>query len=96
MRRPADAVFGWKTGVKVSAIRPMDKATKIRIPTMIVHGDSDGFVPTASGRVLFESFPEGIAKKWIPVPTANHNNVLITDFPLYATMAEWFLNHIEK
>ena len=96
VRRPADAVFGWKTGVKVSAIRPMDKATKIRIPTMIVHGDSDGFVPTASGRVLFESFPEGIEKEWIPVPTANHNNVLITDFPLYATMAEWFFNHIEE
>jgi len=94
VREPAGAVFGWKTGVKVSAIRPMDKAAKIHIPTMVVHGDSDGFVPTASGRALFESFPAGIEKEWVPVPTANHNNVLVTDFPLYATMAEWFLKHI--
>ncbi len=92
--KPADVIFGWKTGVKVSEIRPMDKAAKIWIPTMVVHGDSDRFVPTASGKALFDSFPEGIEKKWVPVPTAGHSNVLVTDFPLYATMAEWFLKHL--
>lgn len=94
VRKPADALFKWKTGVDVAAIRPMDKASKISIPTMVVHGDSDGFVPTASGKKLFESFPSGTEKQWITVPTANHNNVLVTDFPLYVTMAEWFLRHL--
>lgn len=94
VRKPADAVFGWKTGVKFSEIQPVGKAAVINIPTMIVHGDSDKFVPTDSGKLLFESLPEGIGKRWVPVPTANHNNVLVTDFPLYATMAEWFLKNL--
>ena len=96
VREPADAVFGWKTGVKVSEIRPIDKAATIRIPTMIVHGDTDDFVSTTSGKTLFEAFPNDIEKRWVSVPTAGHNNVLVTDFPIYATMAEWFLAHIEN
>ncbi len=94
VRKPADELLGWKTGVKFSEIRPMDRAAEIRIPTMVVHGDSDVFVPTASGKALFESFPKDLEKQWIAVPRAHHNNVLITDFPLYVTMAEWFLTHL--
>lgn len=94
VRVPADRMFGWKTGVKISEINPGEKAAKIRIPTMIVHGDADTFVPTSAGKALFESFPEDIEKQWIPIPTGSHNNVLITDFPLYLTMAEWFLKYL--
>lgn len=93
---PIDILFGWKTGVNISEIRPMDKAATIQIPTMVVHGDSDKFVPTASGMALFESFPDGTEKQWVAVPTADHNSVLVTDFPLYATMAEWFIKHLRN
>ena len=94
VRKPASMLFAVKTGIEVSAIRPMDRAAGIRIPTMVVHGDSDRFIPISSGSALFDSFPESIEKEWVPVPAADHNNVLITDFPLYATIAEWFLKNL--
>ena len=94
VRAPSDVVFGWKTGVRISEINPIEKAPGIRVPTLIVHGDSDRSVPTAAGKKLYASLPESIAKKWLTVPGAGHNNVLITDFPLYASMAGWLLEHI--
>lgn len=94
VRRPADEVFGWKTGVKISAINPVEKAAQIAVPTMIVHGDSDQTVPTLAGKKLFAAFPSGAEKRWLSVPGAGHNNVLVTDFPLYAEMGEWLLRHV--
>jgi alpha-beta hydrolase superfamily lysophospholipase len=94
VRAPADVVFGWKTGVRISEINPVEKAAAITIPTMIVHGDTDKSVPTAAGRKLYAAFPETTEKQWLSVPGAAHNNVLITDYPLYAAMGEWFLKHL--
>ena len=91
---PTDRVFAWKTGVKISNISPAEKVSGLRIPVMVVHGDDDDMVPTSAGRALYESLPDTIDKQWVEVPGATHNNVLVTDFPLYATMAEWFLKHL--
>ena len=84
-------VFEWKTGVKISEINTAKKALGIRIPTLVIHGESDKTIPVASGKKLYQSFPSDLEKQWLVVPEAGHNNILITDYPLYATMAEWFL-----
>lgn len=94
VRTPADMVFGWKTGVRISEINPAEEAVGINIPTMIVHGDSDKTVPTLAGKKLYSAFPESTEKQWLTVPGAGHNNVLITDYPLYAAMGEWLLRHV--
>lgn len=94
VRAPADRVFGWKTGVRISEINPFEKAAKITIPTMVVHGDADKSVPTAAGRALYSSLPGPTEKQWLTVPGAAHNNVLVTDYPLYSAMGEWLLRHI--
>lgn len=91
--KPAGLVYGWRTGVRVSDIDSSEKARRIRIPTLVVHGDADGMVPTASGKALFDAIPDATEKRWIEVPGAGHQNVLVTDFPIYATMARWFLEH---
>lgn len=91
---PAGKLFEWKTGIHLSEINSSEKARNIRIPTLVIHGDDDKMVPTASGKVLFESFPENTKKSWLEVPGAEHNNVLVTDYPLYAAMAHWFLEHV--
>ncbi len=96
VRVPADRVFGWKTGVRVSEINPGRKAAGIAVPTLIAHGEADGTVPTSAGKALFDSLPEATEKKWLVIPGAGHNNVLVTDFPIYATVAEWFLEHMAK
>lgn len=94
VRAPADVVFGWKTGVRISAINPAEKAAQITIPTMVVHGDSDKSVPTAAGKFLYAAFPEKTEKEWLTVPGAGHDNVLVTDYPLYAEMGAWLLQHM--
>jgi pimeloyl-ACP methyl ester carboxylesterase len=94
LSKPAGLVYEWRTGIRLSEINSSDKARQVRIPTLVIHGDDDRMVPTASGKALFESFPEDTKKRWIEVPGADHNNVLITDFPLYAAMAHWLLEHI--
>ncbi len=90
-----DHVFAWKTGVKVSEINTAKKAPSIRIPTLVIHGESDQTIPVASGKKLYHSFPNDLEKQWLVVPEAGHNNILITDYPLYATMAEWFLKYLK-
>jgi hypothetical protein len=32
--------------------------------------------------------------KWIEVPGADHDNVLITTYPIYAGIAGWMLRHV--
>lgn len=92
--KPAGFVYGWRTGVRVSEIHSSEQARRIRIPTLVIHGDADEMVPTASGKALFDAIPDTTEKRWIEVPGAGHRNVLITDFPTYATMAHWFLDHL--
>jgi hypothetical protein len=33
-------------------------------------------------------------KRWIEIPGAGHDNVLITTYPIYADVAEWILRHV--
>lgn len=94
VRAPADTLFGWKTGLKFSEIRPIDKVPHVNANTLVVHGEDDKMIPPARGKALFDSLPEQTEKEWLLLPDAGHSNILITDYPLYAKMAEWLLSHI--
>lgn len=96
IRVPADYAVGWMSGVKISDIRPAAFGPRITIPTLFAHGDADNKVPASAGRGLYESFPEDSGKRWLSVPGADHNDVMITDFPLYAEIAEWFLKDLTQ
>lgn len=90
----ASQAYTWRSGLSVSEIQPSAHAANIKIPTLIAHGTSDRVIPLESGRRLFESLPAPLIKKWMEVPGADHDNVLITDFPIYATIAEWMLTYV--
>ncbi len=89
---------GWtydrKTGIRLDAIQPHRHASSLAIPTLIAHGTDDQVVSITAGRQLFAALPEDIPKQWIEVPGADHENVLITDFPIYAEIAQWMLRHL--
>ena len=87
-------IYQWKTGIAIQEIRSDLPAAKITIPTLVAHGTSDRVIPQESGKRLYMALPETIEKQWIDVPEADHDNVLITDFPIYATVAEWMLRHV--
>jgi pimeloyl-ACP methyl ester carboxylesterase len=88
------AVYQQKTGIPLSAIQPRDHAAFITIPTLVTHGTEDQVCSLACGHCLFKSFPATTPKKWIEIPDADHDNVLITAYPIYADIAEWMLAHV--
>jgi uncharacterized protein len=90
----AAVVYQQKTGMPLIEIEPRRHAAKIDIPTLVAHGTADQVIPLSSGRSLFDSLINSAPKKSIEIPGANHDNVLITDYPIYAEIAEWMLLHV--
>lgn len=86
-------VYEMRTGVPMAEIQPAVKAASLAVPVLIAHGSVDRVVPVESGRRLFEALPVRLEKRWIEIPDADHDNVLITAFPVYAEVAEWMLRH---
>lgn len=94
LRGMVGPVFEWQTGVKIEAASSIALAPEIKCPFLVAHGTSDHVIPIGCGRRLYAALPASIEKRWVEIPGADHNNVLVTDFPIYAEMAEWLLRHV--
>ncbi len=88
-------LFEWQTGMEIGAANSLKLVCDLKCPTLIAHGSSDRVIPIGYGRPLYEALPPAVEKRWIEIPGADHDNVLITDFPIYAEMAEWMLRHVQ-
>lgn len=80
--------------MEVSAANSLALVPGLKCPVFLAHGTSDRVIPVECGRRLYAALPPGIEKRWVEIPGADHDNVLITDFPIYAEMAEWMLRHV--
>jgi alpha-beta hydrolase superfamily lysophospholipase len=80
-------------GIDPVKVQPVRWASSISAPLLMAHGTQDELIPETFGRRLFEAYgsPE---KRWVSVEGGSHERVLVTDMPLYAAMAEWFLTHL--
>lgn len=87
-------LFQWEAGMRLQEADSIALVPKLRCPVMIAHGTADRVIPWECGRRLYEAIPETLEKNWIEIPGADHDNVLTTDFPIYAEMAAWFLEHV--
>lgn len=87
-------VFEWQTGIKIEAANSLALIPQLQCPVLIAHGTSDHVIPIDCGRRLYAALPDTLEKRWVEIPGADHNNVLITDFPLYSQLAAWFLQHV--
>jgi uncharacterized protein len=87
-------VYQKRSGIALSDIQPKLRAASIHIPTLIAHGSADRVVPPAAGRRLFEALPASTTRKWLEIPGADHDNVLITPFPIYAEITEWMIRNV--
>ena len=92
--RGAAAIYESRTGLSLASIQPGLHAARISIPTLMAHGDRDTVTLLSSGKKLYGSLPASTEKHWIEVPGAGHDNVLITDYPIYAAIAGWMLRHL--
>jgi pimeloyl-ACP methyl ester carboxylesterase len=87
-------IFQRKTGHSLADIQPRRIAATLTIPTLIAHGTADPTIPLVSARRLFDALPDTTTKKWIEIPNADHDDVLVTDYPIYADIAEWMMLHL--
>jgi len=90
----SDVVYHWKSGIHLADIQPAKHAASIRIPTLVAHGTTDSVSAIALGKSLYDSLPATTPQKWIEIPAADHDNVLITAYPIYASIAEWMLQNV--
>ena len=84
------AMIKWRGGADLTRVNPRREAAKISIPVFVVHGDCDELIDQSRGRTLFDGFAG--PKKFLSVSGGTHQNVLITEAPVYAEMASWFLS----
>jgi pimeloyl-ACP methyl ester carboxylesterase len=89
-----DIIYQNKSGISMHAIQPRNHAPGIHIPTLVAHGTSDRIIPLSSGKRLFDSLPGTAPKSWLEIPGAGHDNVLITDFPIYSKIAGWMIRNL--
>jgi pimeloyl-ACP methyl ester carboxylesterase len=89
-----ERVVAARGGTHISEVSPLAWAAGVHAPALVVHGDRDELIDMTRARRLFDAF--GADKRFVTVPGAGHGNVLRTDMPLYATMAEWFLRTLVK
>lgn len=80
-------------GIDPAAAMPVRWAGSVSAPLLMAHGTQDELIPEAFGKRLFDAYGSG-EKRWVPVEGGSHERVLVTDMPLYAAMAEWFLVHL--
>jgi uncharacterized protein len=85
--RPA---FHLQSGLPLWRIESLHAASMLPLPVLVAHGTADTVIPMACGRRLFEAVGSP-HKQWVEVPGADHANIFITDFPLYAALARWAL-----
>lgn len=91
---------GWfyqrQTGMEINEANSLSLVPGLKCPVLVAHGTSDRVIAVECGRRLYDALPSGIEKRWIEIPGADHDNVLITDFPIYGEMAEWMLRHVPQ
>ncbi|GEP46194.1 alpha/beta hydrolase [Brevifollis gellanilyticus] len=91
----AGIIYEHQTGIELKDIRSDLAASRLKIPVLMAHGTVDKVVPMDAGRRLYDALPATLEKQWVEIPGADHDNVLITDFPIYATVARWMLDHVK-
>ena len=69
-----------------------EKIKKYSGPLLIIHAQEDHIVPLTQGELLYNSCPSK-NKKFLPIPNANHNNILAVNPQKYFTEIHKFVYH---
>jgi hypothetical protein len=68
-----------------------EKIKKYTGPLLIIHAEQDHIVPFNQGEILYNTCPSK-NKKFLPVPNANHNNILGVGYQKYFEEIESFMS----
>jgi fermentation-respiration switch protein FrsA (DUF1100 family) len=67
-----------------------EKIKKYTGPLLVIHAEEDHIVPFSQGELLYNLCPSE-NKKLLPIPNANHNNILGVSFQKYFEEVEFFV-----
>jgi len=67
-----------------------EKIKKYIGPLLVIHAEEDHIVPFSQGQDLYDSCPSK-EKTFLPIPNANHNNILGVSFQKYFEEVERFI-----
>ena len=67
-----------------------EKIKKYTGPLLIIHAEQDHIIPFSQGEILHDTCPSK-HKKFLPIPNANHNNILGVDPKRYFAEVESFV-----
>ncbi len=85
--------FYCRGGYSLATMRPVEKAAKLSMPVMIVHGTNDPLIKLERGERLYQAVPHE-HKSWLQVAGARHGDVLTTPQPVFCEMAAWLIRSI--
>jgi uncharacterized protein len=89
-QRGMELLVEHRAGYSPNEVRPVEAASRIRMPTLIGHGVEDSFVTPDHATELFAAIP-ATDKRLLFVDAAGHRTVLTTSAPVYAELSEFFL-----
>jgi pimeloyl-ACP methyl ester carboxylesterase len=87
-RRSVDAALKAaekKAGFRADDVSPMAAAARIRVPTLVIHGEHDEETPPDHGRRIFAALPG--PKRLILVPNGGHS--YIVDAAVWRDIDDW-------
>jgi alpha-beta hydrolase superfamily lysophospholipase len=60
----------------------LEKISRVKIPTLVIHGESDTLIPVTDGKALFEACGAK-EKRLVTIPGGHHNDVMMVDMQRY-------------
>ena len=72
-----------------------EKIKKYTGPLLVIHAEEDHIVPFIQGKLLYNLCPSE-NKFFLPIPNANHNNILGVSFQKYFEEVTHFIKTIKK
>jgi uncharacterized protein len=84
----ADTVLPFLGSLFIRGFDTYSKISRVHVPVMVIHGDTDEIVPFSQGRNVFLAANE--PKQFWAVPSAQHNNLLAVAGPEYVTRLRAF------
>ena len=73
----------------------LEMIKSITIPGLVIHGERDSLVFPGEGRLLYETLGSS-RKQWLPIPNADHNDIMLVNPQLYFQGIEDFVTSIGR
>ncbi len=73
----------------------LDMIRTITLPALIIHGEQDSLVFPEEGRLVYDTLGSS-RKQWLPIPGADHNDIMLINPQLYFQRIEDFVTSINN